>query len=63
MRIPSYLLTTMSKEKIQKGFVPGISGSFELIANLSYLVNQACNKQRSLAIVAITLMDLCNAFG
>ena len=35
------------ESKIQKGFVPRISGTFEHIANLSYLVNQAHIKQRS----------------
>ena len=45
---------------IQKGFIPGMSGTFEHIAHLSYVVNQARNKQRSLTV---TLVDLRNAFG
>ena len=45
---------------IQKGFIPGISGTFEHIASMSHIINQAKLKQRS---VTITLIDLRNAFG
>ena len=44
---------------IQKGFVPGLSGTFEHTANLSNIINQARLKQRSLTV---TLLDLKNAF-
>ena len=45
---------------IQKGFIPGLSGTFEHIASMSHIINQAKLKQRS---VTITLIDLRNAFG
>ena len=45
---------------IQKGFIPGMTGTFEHIAHLSHVINQARTKQRS---VTITLIDLKNAFG
>ena len=45
---------------IQKGFWQGISGTVEHTELMSYLIDQACNKQRGLVI---TLLDLRNAFG
>ena len=44
----------------QKGFTPKMSGTWEHIAQLSYLINQSRKKQRS---ITITLLDLKNAFG
>ena len=46
--------------KIQKGFWPGISGTIEHTELLTYLLNHARNKQRS---IIVTLVDLKNAFG
>ena len=48
------------ESNIQKGFIPGMSGTFEHIAHLTHVINQARTKQRS---VTITLIDLKNAFG
>ena len=48
------------EHKIQKGFTPNISGTFEHTAQMSHIINQARTKQRSLAI---TLLDLKNACG
>ena len=45
---------------IQKGFWPGISGTIEHTELLSYIINHARTKQRSLIV---TLIDLKNAFG
>ena len=45
---------------IQKGFWQGISGTVEHTELMSYLIDHARNKQRSLVI---TLLDLRNAFG
>ena len=45
---------------IQKGFVHGMSGTFEHTSHLSYIINDARLKQRSLHV---TLLDLKNAFG
>ena len=44
---------------IQKGFTTGLSGTFEHIANMSRIINNARRRQRS---VTITLIDLQNAF-
>ena len=44
----------------QKGFTPGMSGTFEHIAEMSNAINNARKYQRSLTI---TLIDLKNAFG
>lgn len=44
----------------QKGFSPGISGTFEHIAEMTHLINKSRTKQNSLTI---TLLDLRNAFG
>ena len=48
------------EHKIQKGFTPKVSGTFEHTAQMAYIINQARTKQRS---VVITLFDLKNAFG
>ena len=48
------------EQRIQKGFVPGISGNYEHTAHLAYLIRQAKRRQRSLLV---TLIDLRNAFG
>ena len=48
------------KTNIQKGLVPGMTGPYEHIVNLSYAINQARNKQRNLTV---TLINLRNAFG
>ena len=45
---------------IQKGFVNGISGTFEQTNHLAYVINNAQKSQRSLTV---TLLDLRNAFG
>ena len=60
-RIYSFLASNNYIEsEIQKSSVPGMSGTYEHIANLSYLINHARKKQKSLTI---TLIDLRNAFG
>ena len=46
--------------KIQKGFIQRLSGTLEHTYNLSYLIDQARIKHRSLTV---TLLDLKNAFG
>ena len=46
--------------EIQKGFLPKISGTFELTAQMANAINTARIKQRSLVI---TVLDLKNAFG
>ena len=48
------------EHKIQKGFTPNVSGTFEHTAQMAHIINQARTKQRSLVI---TLLDLKNAFG
>ena len=45
---------------IQKGFTPGLSGTYGHIANVSHIINDARRKQHS---VTITLIDLQNAFS
>ena len=60
-RIYSFLASNNYIEsEIQKGFVPGMSGTYEHIANLSYLINHARKKQK---ILTTTLIDLRNAFS
>ena len=44
----------------QKGFTPGITGTFEHISEMDNIINRSRLKQRS---VVITLIDLRNAFG
>ena len=48
------------EQEIQKGFTPGLSGTFEHTAQMADIINKARTKQRSLVI---TLLDLKNAFG
>ena len=56
-----YLVANGDAEShIQKGFIPGMSGTIEHIAGLSYIFNEARQKQRS---VTVTLTDLKNFFG
>ena len=45
---------------IQKGFTPGMSGTFEHTAHPAHLICQVRQNQKSLAV---TLLDLRNAFG
>ena len=45
---------------IQKGFVEGMSGTFEHLSHLTYALKDAKKLQRSLTV---TLIDLRNAFG
>ena len=47
-------------DKLQKGFWSGVSGTIEHTQHLTYTINQARLKQKSLCI---TLIDLKNAFG
>ena len=57
----SYLSSNNYLEhKIQKGFLPKLSGTFEHTAQMAHVINKARVKQRSLVI---TLLDLKNAFG
>ena len=46
--------------KIQKGFLPKLAGTFEDTAHMANIISTARIKQRS---VVITLLDLKNAFG
>ena len=48
------------EHRIQKGFLPKLSGTFEHTAQMANIINKARAKQRSLVI---TLLDLKNAFG
>ena len=48
------------EHEIQKGFTPGLSGTFEHTAEMADIINKARTKQRSLVI---TLLNLKNAFG
>ena len=48
------------ENSIQKGFTPGMSGTFEHTSHLAFLIKQAKKQQRSLTV---TLLDLKNAFG
>ena len=45
---------------IQKGFTPGLRGTFENMANMSHIINDARRRQRP---VPIKLIDLQNACG
>ena len=47
------------ENSIQKGFVPGMTGTFEHTAHLAQMIKQAKLKQRS---IVVTLLDLKNAF-
>ena len=60
-KIGSYLRENGYIEShIQKGFVEGMSGTFEHLSHLTYLMREAKKKQRSMYV---TLIDLRNAFG
>ena len=48
------------EHEIQKGFTPGLSGTFEHSVQMAKIIDTARIKQRSLVI---TLLDLKNAFG
>ena len=48
------------EDKVQKGFAPKVSGTFEHTSQMEYSINHARIKQRSLVI---TLLDLKDAFG
>ena len=48
------------EQNIQKGFTPRLSGTLKHTAQMAHLINTARTKQRS---IAITLLDLKNAFG
>ena len=48
------LANNFIEDKIQKGFTPHISGTFEDTAQMAYIINQAITKQRSLVV---TLLD------
>lgn len=48
------------ESSVQKGFTPGMTGTFEHTAHLDHLIRQAKKQQRSLIV---TLLVLRNAFG
>ena len=48
------------EHRIQKGFLPQLTGTFEHTAQMANIINTARIKQKSLVI---TLLDLKNAFG
>ena len=48
------------EHKIQKGFLPQLTGTFEHTAQMANVINTARIKQKSLVI---TLLDLKHAFG
>ena len=52
------LMNNFIESSIQKGFTPGMSGTFEHTAHLAFLIKQAKKQQRSLTV---TLLDLKNA--
>ena len=45
------------ENSIQKGFTPGLSGTFEHIANMSHVINDARRRHRSVTITSIDLID------
>ena len=60
-RVFTYLINNQYIEShYQKGFMPGMSGTFEHIAEMSHIINHSRKQQQS---VTITLIDLKNAFG
>ena len=60
-RIYSYLcLNNYIDQQVQTGFWSNISGTIEHTETLTYVINNARNKQRSLVV---SLIDLRNAFG
>ena len=46
--------------RVQKGFIPKISGTTEHTQQLAYIIRHAKRKQKTLVV---TLLDLKNAFG
>ena len=48
-----------TETNIQKGFTPGMTGTYEHTAQLAHIIRQAKKKQRSLAV---TLLDLKKCF-
>ena len=59
-RVFMYLISNQYIEShYQKGFMPGMSGTFEHIAEMSHIINYSRKQQRS---VIITLINLKNAF-
>ena len=44
---------------VQKGFTPGMTGTYEHTAQLAHIIRQAKKKQRSLVV---TLLDLKKCF-
>ena len=60
-RVFTYVINNQYMEShYQKGFMPGMSGTFEHIAEMSHIINNSRNQQWS---VTITLIDLKYAFG
>ena len=59
-KVCQFLTSNNYIETNQKGFVNGISGTFEHTNHLAYVINNARKSQRSLTV---TLLDLRNAFG
>ena len=60
-RVLTYLINNQYIEShYQKGFMRGMSGTFEHIAETSHIINHSRKQQRSLTI---TLIDQKNAFG
>ena len=60
-RVFTYLINNQFIESHhQKGFMSGMSGTFEHIAEMSHIINNSKKQQRS---VAITLIDFENTFG
>ena len=60
-RVFTYLINNQYIEShYQKGFMPGMSGTFKHIAEISHIINHSRKQQWS---VTITLIDLKNAFG
>ena len=61
IRVFAYLINNQYTEShYQKGFMSGMSGTLEHIAEMSDIINHSRKQQRS---VTITLIDLKNAFG
>ena len=60
-RVFTYLVNYQYIERhYQKCFLPGMSGTFEHIAEMSHIINHSRKQQRT---VTITFADLKNAFG
>ena len=60
-RVFTYLINNQYiASHYQEGFMPGMSGTFEHIAEMSRIINHSRKQQRS---VTITLIELKNAFG